>query len=27
VLLQRCIADELNRQIERLDVVIARHTP
>jgi hypothetical protein len=27
VLLQRSIADELNRQIERLDAVIARKTP
>jgi hypothetical protein len=27
VLLQRSIADELNRQIERLDAVIARETP
>lgn len=26
-LLQRSIADELNRQIERLDAVIARYTP
>ncbi len=27
VLLQRSIADELNRQIERLDAVVARETP